>query len=337
MSPVEPSVRPRCASPVQPRRAVEPGARPRCASPAQPRGAAYPGRSFDAKGQPGRDDSRLQGRRGKGSGQNGAHNRSAENAVGNKGKGKGYSARSPSPSNPRSSTGGKGKPDELRNKRHSKGHGKSAQQATQEHVGKPQRAESSVVQDSPKPPSERAVNLKTIEEWPDLLQASKQQTSGTGRLRGQSPTVPVGGHSCMKQQSPNPPGSHQKRTRSMQPRRDPLAIVYTCFECKTTFRSHNMLLEHQEQEGHWSATLDPGRTFVRKRDLQGIPTEELDTSHDDCKPEHSNSYITCNDVSSFQMDTPRDCDSCQVFRIDDDTPNGKSEHFCQFSLSRQDS
>jgi len=53
----------------------------------------------------------------------------------------------------------------------------------------------------------------------------------------------------------------------MQPRRDPLAIVWICKECQARFSKQELLADHQEAEGHWSPTMDCSRTFVRKSDL----------------------------------------------------------------------
>lgn len=143
--------------------------------------------------------------------------------------------------------------------------------------------------------------LTSIEEFPRLQEASKQQTWGAGRLRGQSPAS----SSCQPRFARSPsPAMKDKRTRGMQPRRDPLAIVYRCFECFATFRAQELLMEHQESEGHWSATLDPGRTFVRKRHL-----------------------ATCGDVPDGQCQTPEE--------IVEAFPLGQ-EGITHFNMERQD-
>ncbi|CAE8739646.1 unnamed protein product [Polarella glacialis] len=106
--------------------------------------------------------------------------------------------------------------------------------------------------------------------WPDLQKASKQQSRGTSRLRNQSASRPAtggqqaGGASSRCQSQPRQPA-----TRFMQPRRDPLAILWVCRECQERFNRQDDLMDHQEAEGHWSPILDCGKTFVRKCELQG--------------------------------------------------------------------
>jgi len=119
-------------------------------------------------------------------------------------------------------------------------------------------------------------HLKT-EEWPDLVLAARTPTSGTSRLRKQSAAgrSRSSGHTQQRSRSSG-------TVRSMQPRRDPLAIVWKCQECQKTFVSHDLLLDHQQSEGHWSATLEPtGRTFVRKYDAKAHHAESGSTSMED--------------------------------------------------------
>mmetsp|Transcript_43206 Transcript_43206/g.68326 ORF Transcript_43206/g.68326 Transcript_43206/m.68326 type:complete len:489 (-) Transcript_43206:110-1576(-) len=104
-----------------------------------------------------------------------------------------------------------------------------------------------------------------FDEWPDLAKASQIRSRGTSRLRNQSATRQDSSaarfHSQPRQLKSN------SSTRGMQPRRDPLAIVWICKECQARFSKQELLAEHQEAEGHWSPTMDCSRTFVRKSDL----------------------------------------------------------------------
>merc|ERR1711924_38993 len=116
-----------------------------------------------------------------------------------------------------------------------------------------------------KPPAKPTPVLSMgAEEWPDLAKASQIRSRGTSRLRNHSAARPVsqpGGTPARSQSQP------RQISRGMQPRRDPLSIVWVCQECKERFTKQEFLIEHQEAEGHWSPTLECSRAFVRKCDL----------------------------------------------------------------------
>jgi len=111
------------------------------------------------------------------------------------------------------------------------------------------------------------------QEWPDLIQASKQQSRGSSRLRNQSASKPSSHSRAHSRTNSRSMSTSGQKARFMQPRRDPLAILWTCQDCKSKFDTEGQLMEHQESEGHWSATLDSGKTFVRKYDLGRCKTD----------------------------------------------------------------
>jgi len=134
-------------------------------------------------------------------------------------------------------------------------------------------------------PSAMVVLSQKPEEWPDLIQASKTRTRGSSRLRTSSASSHTGNHG-----QPSTQQSQPRKTRCMQPRRDPIAIVWTCQECHASFPRQEELIDHQQREWHFSPTLESGRTFVRKFDhhskLSG-PTQDMNSGPSTCQIEMS--------------------------------------------------
>lgn len=143
------------------------------------------------------------------------------------------------------------------------------------------------------------------EDWPDLLQASTVSSSGTSRLRKPSA---AGRCSSSSRSSSQPAGAGQGRTRGMQPRRNPLGVVWSCPECKTRFLDQESLVDHQQSEGHWSATLeDSGRTFVRKWETSNATIRQ---GPEDCRapvedPDPNLTSAVPEGCMCFSLDSPR--------------------------------
>jgi len=152
------------------------------------------------------------------------------------------------------------------------------------------------------PSGQQLMENSLQKDWPDLLAASKVQSRGTSRLRRQQPSIPRGGaqrRTCSV--SGRPPGA----TRSMQPRRDPMAIIWTCSDCKARFDRQEDLIDHVDAEGHWSATLDMGRTFVRKAELNRLSLQGSE-------PDASTPRVDAEDEVAKVASTPA---GCQLFSM----------------------
>eukprot|EP00931_Biecheleriopsis_adriatica_P101693 TRINITY_DN76778_c0_g1_i1.p1 TRINITY_DN76778_c0_g1~~TRINITY_DN76778_c0_g1_i1.p1 ORF type:complete len:589 (+),score=101.16 TRINITY_DN76778_c0_g1_i1:51-1769(+) len=141
----------------------------------------------------------------------------------------------------------------------------------------------------------------SAQEWPDLKEASTRQSRGTSRLRNQSSSRPraasqAGASTRASSQA------KQNKNRFMQPRRDPLAILWVCADCKATFDRQDDLMEHQEAEGHWSPTLESGKTFVRKCELSQIERAASGQTENEALQQEDKVEAQCQ---VFSLSSPR--------------------------------